>query len=99
VTSPAALPADQPVQLPTPTSTLGELEDFTAAMRAAGAVRGSVILATTERNSGFVTRLGGYPNASRGAAATPGAGNATSEPASGQDRREAAAPPTIPPAD
>jgi hypothetical protein len=101
---PTAVPpaGEEPVQLLTPNSTLGELEDFAAAMRAGGAGRSSIILASIEpsmdrRHSGFVTRLGGYPHASRGAAA-PEAGSATAGPVSGHPET-AAPPPTIQPAD
>lgn len=92
MTAPAGLaPGDEPVQWLTPLSVLGELEDFAAAMRAAGADRNSVIIADiipsrSRRHAGFLARLGGYPHATRGGeaagdeAARPGAGSAAAEP-------------------
>jgi len=64
MTGPAGIypPAVEPVRMITPDSNLGEVEDFTAAMRAAGAERGSVVLI----DGRFITRLGGYPRGTRG---------------------------------
>ena len=58
------------VQWETPTSTLAELERFTALMRAAGAAGSSVVGADFKpsdrrRHSGDITRLWGYPRAER----------------------------------
>lgn len=71
---------EAPVQVPTPRSTLGELEAFALAMRAAGATGDSVfgvdiIPASDRRNAGFCAVLWGHPQATRGgdlAAPPPG---------------------------